>query len=136
MSNYLDMLRSFQQPDFSHLANITPLARSLAEEQYASEFHARLAKIINDFQATLDPQHEVGVRLVSFGQTLVFHLEDIGYYNPSLIRFYGRTDAGEPVELVQHVSQISVLLMRLPALDPEQPRRIGFDVSVEAEREG
>jgi hypothetical protein len=92
----------------------------------ASEFEERLTKMIKDFEEELEPTQEVGVRLVSFGQTVVFHLQDIGYYNPSLIRFYGRTENGEPVELIQHVSQISVLLMRVPALDPEQPRRIGF----------
>jgi hypothetical protein len=127
---------SFRLPDLTshfhstvpHLPNIKPLALSLAEDQYASEFHKRLAEIVNNFQAELDPEHEVGVRLVNFGQTVIFHLEDIGFYNPSLIRFYGRTAEGTPVELIQHVSQISVLLMRLAALDPDKPIRIGFHV--------
>lgn len=93
----------------------------------ASEFHDRLINWINDFDADLDANHEVGVRLVSFGTTVVFHLENIGYWNPSLISFSGKTDDGEPVELIQHVSQISILLMKLPRLDPTQPKKkIGF----------
>ena len=100
---------------------------------YASEFYERLQKWIGNFDATLDEQHEVGVRLVSFGQTFVFHLEALGYWNPSLISFSGKTEAGEPVELIQHVSQISILLMKLPRKDPSKPKRqIGFS-SVEEE---
>jgi hypothetical protein len=93
----------------------------------ASEFHRRLVEWINDFDSTLDQDHEVGVRLVSFGQTVVFHLNDIGYWNPSLISFIGITSEGEPVELIQHVSQISILLMKLRRLDPTTPKKkIGF----------
>ena len=94
----------------------------------ASEFHLRLEKWIKDFDADLDNEHEVGVRLVSFGQALTFHLLGIGYWNPSLMRFYGQQEDGTPVELIQHVSQISILLMKLPRLDPSKPKRpIGFD---------
>ena len=36
-------------------------------------------------------------------------------------------DSGAPVELIQHVSQISVLLMKLPRRDPDKPKKpIGF----------
>jgi hypothetical protein len=84
-------------------------------------------KMIRDFDSQLDSEHEVGVRLVSFGEKVVFHLLDMGYANPSLITFVGRTDDGNTVELIQHVSQISVLLMSLPKADPNAPKRgIGF----------
>jgi len=97
------------------------------EANYASEFYKRLEKWINHFNASLDEEHEVGVRLVNFGQTIVFHLEALGYWNPSLIGFSGKTESGEPVELIQHVSQISILLMKLQRRDPGKPkRRIGF----------
>jgi hypothetical protein len=103
-----------------------PLIES-AEANYASEFHQRLEEWINDFDASLDEEHEVGVRLVNFGQIVVFHLENMGYWNPSLITFSGKTDEGDPVNLIQHVSQISVLLMKLPRKDPTKPKhRIGF----------
>ncbi len=93
----------------------------------ASEFYRRLVEWINNFDSTLDAQHEVGVRLVSFGQTVTFHLIDISYWNPSLISFIGTTNEGEPVELIQHVSQISILLMKLPRLNPDKPKKkIGF----------
>jgi hypothetical protein len=97
------------------------------DQNLASEFHKRLIKWIQDFDKELDNEFEVGVRLVSFGQTVTFHLENIGYWNPSLISFSGFTENGEPVELIQHVSQISILLLKMKRKDPQKPKRpIGF----------
>lgn len=94
----------------------------------ASEFYNRLVEMIKDFDGKLDHDLEVGIRLVSFGQTVQFHIEDLGYYDPSLIRFHGRLDDGSKVELIQHVSQISFLLMAVKRLNPEEPKRpIGFE---------
>jgi hypothetical protein len=93
----------------------------------ASEFYRRLADWIQRFDDSLDEEHEVGVRLVSFGQSVTFHLQDMSYWNPSLISFKGVTQEGDPVELIQHVSQISILLLTMRRSDPRQPkRRVGF----------
>lgn len=93
----------------------------------ASGFAKRLFLQITQFDAELDADHEVGIRLVSFGQSITFHVSDIGYDNPSLIFFIGLTEDGHRVQLMQHVSQISFLLIVLPKLHPEQPKRkIGF----------
>jgi hypothetical protein len=93
----------------------------------ASEFHRRLVNYINDYNRDLDNNHEVGVQLVSFGANIVFHLEDIGYWNPSLITLTGVTEQGDPVELIQHVSQISILLMKMKRNKPDDPKKpIGF----------
>jgi hypothetical protein len=101
--------------------------RTEAQANYASEFYTRLVNRITEFNEELDDEHEVGVTLVNFGgSSIVFHLSDLGYWNPSLITFYGVTDAGDPVELIQHVSQISVLLTKLPRLPNEPKRVIGF----------
>jgi hypothetical protein len=119
------MIPKLQLPEFQ-----MPKPNALivnAESNYASEFHKRLMKWINDFNASLDDKHEVGLRLVSFGQTVTFHLQDLGYWDPSLISFSGTTETGEPVELIQHVSQISILLMKMQRLQPEKPKvPIGF----------
>lgn len=93
----------------------------------ADEFHRRLIVWINDFHKSLDNEHEVGARLVTFGQSMTIHIEDIGYWNPSLISFKGRSEDGNPVELIQHVSQISVLLIALKRERLDVPKRpIGF----------
>lgn len=96
-------------------------------QNLADEFHHRLIRWINDFHKSLDDEHEVGARLVTFGQSMTIHIEDIGYWNPSLISFKGRSEDGNPVELIQHVSQISVLLIALRRVRSDTPKRpIGF----------
>lgn len=85
----------------------------------------RLATYIKQFEGGLDDEHEIGARLVSFGHNLTFHIEDMGYYGPDMIVFYGKNDSGEPVQLIQHTSQLSVLLVAVRK-QSDRPRRIGF----------
>ncbi len=136
INSYNNTLNSITEPteiSFEHkLEQISfptirnPLIENM-EDNYASSFHNRLKEWISEFDDSLDQAHEVGVRLVSFGQTVVFHLEGMGYYNPSLISFHGHTEDGNPVELIQHVSQISLLLTKLQRKDPSSPKKpIGF----------
>ncbi|MGA0610154.1 DUF6173 family protein [Caldimonas sp. KR1-144] len=91
----------------------------------AQWMYERLKQYIKDFERHLDDDHEIAARLVSFGQTLTFHIEDMGYFGPDLVTFFGKNEHGEPVQLVQHVSQLSVLLVALRKQE-EVPRRIGF----------
>ncbi len=103
----------------------TTAAQNISDNR-ASEFVRHILNEIREYDATLDDAHEVGVRLVNFGQAVTFHLEGVEYSDPSLIYFSGTTtNASEPVKLIQHVSQISILLMKLPRLHPEKPK-IGF----------
>lgn len=103
------------------------LPRPPKDYNLASEFHDRLINWINDFHKALDENHEVGARLVNFGQSVTFHIENIGYWNPSLISFMGKNEQGEAVKLVQHISQISILLIAMKRDDIEKPKRpIGF----------
>ena len=85
----------------------------------------RLATYIKQFESTLDDEHEIGARLVSFGHNLTFHIEDMGYFGPDMIVFYGKNEKGEPVQLVQHTSQLNVLLVAVRK-QAARPRRIGF----------
>jgi hypothetical protein len=99
----------------------------LAEANQASEFYERLGFWIKDFEDSLNQDEEVGIRLVSFGQTVSFHVQELGYHNPSLIVFHGVTGEGQKVTLIQHVTQISFLLMAMKKADPNKPaRRVGF----------
>lgn len=113
--------------------NMLKEAKAAGERQvaltgnFANEFHKRLIVWINEFHRDLSDEYEVGGQLASFGKNIEFHFTDIGYWNPSLISFIGVLEDGSPVELVQHVSQINVLLIRKKRLSPEEPKRpIGF----------
>lgn len=97
------------------------------EKGFASALYKQISKEVQSFENTLDLEHEVGIRLVSFGQSIQFHVTDIDYRNPHLFFFYGFLDDGSPVELMQHVSQLSFLLIKVKRLKPEEPKRpIGF----------
>ena len=91
----------------------------------AKWMHERIVRSINEFEEKLDSHHEVGLRLVSFGSNEVFHIEDVGFWGPDLIKFFGKNSQNEPVELMQHYSQVSVLLVASKKLN-DQPKRIGF----------
>lgn len=105
----------------------TILLAKLHQANCASAFANQLIAQIRRFDEALDLAQEVGMQLVSFGQSVTFHVAEIAYCNPSLIIFKGWMDNGRRVELTQHVSQISFLLIALPRLNPEKPKRkIGF----------
>ena len=91
----------------------------------AKWMYKRLGEYIKNFEAKLDDEHEIGARLVSFGQTVTFHIENVGYYGPDIISFDDISSNGEHVQLIQHILQLSVLLVAMKKLS-DKPRRIGF----------
>lgn len=93
----------------------------------AESMYERIVRSIAEFEEDLKPDEEIGARLVSFGQGEVIHVLDVGYWGPDLITFEGTNADGRPVRLLQHISQISVLLVALP-VEKGPPRRIGFDL--------
>lgn len=102
------------------------------DPNWTSEIHKAVMEWITEFEMNLDPQHEVGAQLVNFGQAVTFYLERIDYCSSPLMRFTGSTEDGQPVQLIQHVSQISIMLVRLPLQNPNEPkRRIGFYAEAE-----
>jgi hypothetical protein len=108
---------------------VIPKIRDLLALNYTTNpakwMHERLGNYIKDFEAQLDFEHEIGARLVSFGQAITFHIQNVGYWGPDIISFDGVNSEGERVQLIQHTSQLSVLLIAMKKLD-ENPRRIGF----------
>lgn len=97
------------------------------ENGYANIFYEQLVKAINDFDKELNQEEEVGVRLVSYGQTVQFHITDLGYQDPYLIYFFGELEDGSPIQLIQNVNQISFVLIAMKRKQPEEPKKpIGF----------
>lgn len=93
----------------------------------AQALFKQLVSQIKYFEKNLDHEHEVGIQLVSFGQSIQFSVTSIGYMDPSLILFEGILPDGSNVELIQHVSQISFLMMAVQRQNPEKPKApIGF----------
>jgi len=115
-------------PDFS-IPRVTLPTSVTNPAQWA---HERIVRSIIKFEANLDADHEIGARLVSFTDKEIIHIEDVGYWGPDFVIFYGRNVDGQPVELIQHVSQTNVLLVAAKK-EGEKARRIGFDLAKKLE---
>ncbi len=93
----------------------------------AKNIFNELIERIQNFESKLNQEHEVGMQLVSFGMSTQFSVLRLGYIDPSIIWFEGILPDGSHVELLQHVSQISFLMVALKRDDPEKPKApIGF----------
>ena len=105
----------------------TEALNKVQDLELASVFIEKLGAYIDEFDKNLDPQQEIGIKMVSFGQTLQFTVHNIGYNNPKLVCFCGEMPDGSPVQLIQHVNQISFLLIAVQRTNPEQVKHpIGF----------
>lgn len=88
--------------------------------------YERLVLYIQNFETHLDGEHEIAMGFTG-GDTGVLRIEGMGYFDPDIITFYGSDGAGGKTQLVQHVSQLSVMLRALPKPKKDQPaNRIGF----------
>lgn len=87
----------------------------------------RLSRMIQEFESNLDKDEEIAARIVGLPGDGTMQIVDVGFWGPDLIMFFGRNADGKPVRLVQHYSQLSVVLssIKKPEDQPE-PNRIGF----------
>jgi hypothetical protein len=86
---------------------------------------ADLGKQIATFEADLSEEEEVGAIIIGAPDGTIFHITAFGWINIDVLVFEGVNERGRPQRLVQHVSQLSILLTALPKLE-ETPRRICF----------
>lgn len=94
---------------------------------YANIFYEQLVERIKKFDNSIDEDFEVGVKLVSYGNIFQFRLTGLGYQNPHLMIFKGVLDDNSPIELLQHITQVNFVLIKLKKLEPDEPKRkIGF----------
>ncbi|MEL6958893.1 MAG: DUF6173 family protein [Pseudomonadota bacterium] len=112
-------------PDASAIGKPDP-SKSAARWAYE-----RLILYIQNFEQQLDNEHEVAMGFTG-GNTGVIRIEGMGYFDPDIITFYGSDEAGTKTQLIQHVSQLSVMLRALPKPGAAAaPNRIGFRLAEE-----
>ena len=100
--------------------------RPLAEKSAAEWAYERIILYIRNFESQLDSQQEIAMGFTG-SQAGVLKIEGLGFFEPDLLTFYGRDEDGMKTQLIQHVSQLSVLLRAVPKSVPEAPpTRIGF----------
>lgn len=84
-----------------------------------------LKQYIEDFQNSLDSEHEVGMLLTNFGQNILLRITYISYEYPALIIFKGYVNDKEST-LIQHVNQLNFLLTSVEKDSDRPKRKIGF----------
>ena len=91
--------------------------------------YQRLILYIQNFEKMLDAEQEVAMGFTDTGGGFL-RIEGLGHFDPDIVTFYGTDQTGAKVQLVQHVSQLNVLLRAMPKeADAAEPRRIGFQLA-------
>ena len=106
------------------------IAKKPVEQKSPAEWaYQRLILYITNFEKTLDNKHEIAMGLTDTGAG-VLRIEGLGYFDPDIVTFYGSDQTGARVQLVQHVSQLNVLMRAtLKPETEETARRIGFELA-------
>lgn len=106
-----------------------------AKKSPAQWAYERIILYIQNFEKQLDGDHEVGLGFVG-GDAGVMKIEGLGYFDPDIVTYYGTNGAGAKTQLVQHVSQLNVMLVSSPKnVDQAEPNRIGFKLATALERD-
>lgn len=110
-------------------------AKPLKQKSAAEWAYERLILYIKKFEEQLDNEHEVAMGFTG-AQAGVIRIEGIGFFDPDIVTFYGSDPTGSRTQLIQHVSQLNVLLRALPkSVGQEKPNRIGFRLAAHLETE-
>ncbi len=110
--------------------------KPLSDKSPARWAYERVILYIRNFEEQLDSGQEVAMGFTG-ADAGVIRIEGVGYFDPDIITFYGTDPAGGRNQLVQHVSQLNVLLRAVPTPAAEDaPRRIGFRLAADLETAG
>lgn len=110
----------------TNLTTVLPETISIRDYDLADWKYEKIMEQIRDFEESLDVEHEVALKLASFGSSITMIVTGIGYQNPDLLYFYGYVN-GVEAQLIQHVNQLNFLLTSVERKDKSKPaRRIGF----------
>ncbi|UWQ22728.1 DUF6173 family protein [Jannaschia sp. W003] len=112
-----------------------PSKRPVSPAEWACK---RLVLYIKAFEERLDAEHEAAMGFAGGpgGAQGLLRIEGVGFSAPDLVTFSGRDGTGVPSTLVQHVSQLNVVMRAVPR-PPEnsEARRIGFRLARALEAE-
>ncbi|CUH75085.1 DUF6173 family protein [Tropicibacter naphthalenivorans] len=100
--------------------------KPLKDKSPAEWAYERLILYIQNFEETLDEEHELAMAFAG-SDAGVLRIEGLGFFDPDMVTFYGSGDDSQRTQLIQHVSQLNVILKAVPIQRAEEaPRRIGF----------
>ena len=119
---------SIKLPEILNYNFLTPelsFADSPIRHMWADEQFEVLKRYIQEFERSLDSEHEVGIMMTNFGQSVIMHVMQVAYEYPVLMVFKGHVK-GREATLIQHVNQLNFMLTTIDK-EPDRPKReIGF----------
>lgn len=100
--------------------------KPVAQKSPAEWAYERIILYIQNFEEQLDAEQEMVMGHVTGGGGTM-RIEGMGFFAPDLVTFYGTDENGLKTQLVQHVSQLTVMLRAMPKLESHpEAVRIGF----------
>lgn len=120
-------------PDAPRTCEERPLPKAVAkkspDQKTPAEWaYERIILYIQNFEEQLDSDHEIGMGFAG-GEVGSIRIQGVGFFAPDLITFYGVDEGGAKTQLVQHVSQLNVMLKAARKLrEDAAPNRIGFNL--------
>jgi len=119
--------------DCAGLEKPVPSRATYVDKSPAEWAYERLILYIQNFENQLDKNHEVAMGFTG-ADAGVIRIEGLGFFDPDIVTFYGIDDNGARTQLVQHVSQLNVMLRAMPIIKQDEPRRIGFNLASALEK--
>ena len=111
---------NIQMPKIPYINTDTPIQHMWADEQYEI-----LKRYIQEFEQSLDADHEVGIMMTNFGQSVLMIVTQVTYEDPVLMVFKGYVN-GREATLIQHINQLNFMLTTVEKESERPKRRIGF----------
>jgi hypothetical protein len=102
-----------------------PAPRAQKPKSPAEWAYQRLILYLKAFEEGLDDDHEAAMGFTS-GAGSVLRILGMGFHAPDIVTFTGRDEAGARAQVIQHVSQLNVMLRAVPRRADAEARRIGF----------
>jgi hypothetical protein len=110
--------------------------KPVTQKSPAQWAYERVVLYLKHFEEQLDNEHEVAIGYTG-SDAGGLRIEGMGYFDPDVVTFYGTDPSGGRTQLIQHVSQLKVVLRALPKqVDSAPPNRIGFRLVEDLEKSG
>lgn len=107
-------------PEIPEINIDTPIQHMWANEQFEI-----LKRYIQDFEQSLDAEHEVGIMMTNFGQSVLMNVHQITFEDPVLMVFKGYVN-GREATLIQHINQLNFMLTSIKKESDHPKCQIGF----------
>ncbi|WP_353168685.1 DUF6173 family protein [Acinetobacter sp.] len=116
------------QEALSNLRNVENVKeqRKHLHENPVAAIRGIIESQVRDFEDNLEDDYELGAWLASFGNQILIIVEQIQFEEPTLIIFKGRDNSGNKLQLIQHASQLNLLLNAVKKQTDEPRQQIGF----------